>query len=77
MANIRVRAGSQNALKVIPFFSGSGVETLLSGSDDVSISGGLLNGMTLVYNSSTSKWEATLDLTSDNAQNLDIDGGIF
>jgi hypothetical protein len=74
MADIRVRVGSQNALKVIPSFSGS---TLLNESDDVSTNGGLSNGMTLVYNSSTSKWEATLDLTSDNAQNLDIDGGIF
>ncbi len=77
MADIRVRVGSQNALKVIPSFSGSGVETLLSGSDDVSTSGGLLDGMSIVYNSTISKWEATLDLTPDNTQNLDIDGGIF
>ena len=77
MADIRVRVGSQNALKIIPSFSGSGFETLLSGSDDVSTNEGLLNGMSLVYNSTISKWEATLDLTPDNTQNLDIDGGIF
>ena len=75
MADIRVRVGSQNALKVIPSFSGS--STSLNGSDDVSINGGLLNGMSLVYNSTSSKWEATLDLTPENTQNLDIDGGIF
>ena len=75
MADIRVRVGSQNALKVIPSFSGS--STSLNGSDDVSINGGLLNGMVLVYNSTISKWEATLDLTPGNTQNLNIDGGIF
>ena len=75
MADIRVRVGSQNALKVISSFYGS--STSLNGSDDVSINGGLLNGMSLVYNSTSSKWEATLDLTPENTQNLDIDGGIF
>ena len=75
MADIRVRVGSQNALKVVSSLSGS--SGTLSGLDDVSISGGLLNGMVLVYNSATSKWEATLELTPDNAQNLDIDGGNF
>jgi hypothetical protein len=33
--------------------------------------------MVLVYNSSTSKWEATLELTPGSAQNLDINGGNF
>ena len=75
MADIRVRVGSQNALKVVSSLSGS--SGTLSGLDDVSISGGLLNGMVLVYNSTSSKWEATLDLTPENTQNLDIDGGIF
>lgn len=75
MADIRVRVGSQNALKVVS--SLSGISGTLSGLDDVSISGGLLNGMVLVYNSAISKWEATLDLTPGNTQNLDIDGGIF
>ena len=75
MADIRVRVGSQNALKVVSSLSGS--SGTLSGLDDVSISGGLLNGMVLVYNSTISKWEATLDLTPGNTQNLNIDGGIF
>jgi hypothetical protein len=64
MADIKVRVGSQNALKVISSLGGSGI---LSGLDDVSISGGLLNGMVLVYNSTTSKWESVSG----------IDGGPF
>lgn len=75
MADIRVRVGSQNAIKVISSLSGS--SGTLNGLDDVSISGGLLNGMVLVYNSTISKWEATLDLTPGNTQNLDINGGNF
>ncbi len=75
MADIRVRVGSQNAIKVISSLSGS--SGTLEGLDDVSISGGLLNGMVLVYNSTISKWEATLDLTPGNTQNLDINGGNF
>ena len=39
MADIRVRVGSQNALKVVSSLSGS--SGTLSGLDDVSISGGL------------------------------------
>ena len=73
MADIKVRVGSQDAIKVLSSFSGGG--GTLSGSSDVDISGGLSNGMVLVYNSSTSKWEATLDLTPGSTQNLDINGG--
>lgn len=75
MADIRVRVGSQNAFKVVSSLSGS--SGTLNGLDDVSINGGLLNGMVLVYNSTISKWEATLDLTPGNTQNLDINGGNF
>ena len=75
MADIKVRVGSQNALKVISSLSGRS-ETL-SGLDDVDISGGLLDGMVIVYNSTISKWEATLNLTPGNTQNLDINGGNF
>jgi len=35
------------------------------------------NGMVLVYNSTTQKWDATLELTPGTAQNLDINGGNF
>ncbi len=66
-----------NIIKVKTSFSGNGGGGTLSGSDDVSISGGLLNGMVLVYNTTISKWEATLNLTPGNTQNLDINGGNF
>ena len=75
MADIKVRVGSQNAVKVLSSFSGGG--GTLGGLSDVDISGGLSNGMVLVYNSSTSKWESTLDLTPGTTQNLDINGGNF
>jgi len=75
MADIKVRVGSQNAIKVLTSLSGTGGS--LGSLSDVDISGGLSNGMVLVYNSSTSKWEATLELTPGSAQNLDINGGNF
>ena len=75
MAEIKVRVGSQNAIKVPATFGGAG--GTLAGLSDVDISGGLSNGMVLVYNTSTNKFEATLDLTPGNTQNLDINGGSF
>ena len=75
MADIKVRVGSQNAVKVLSSFSGGG--GTLGSLSDVGISGGVQNGMVLVYNSSTSKWEATLELTPGATQNLDINGGNF
>ncbi len=75
MANIKVRVGSQNAIKVPATFGGAG--GTLGAMSDVDISSGLQNGMVLVYNSSTSKWESTLDLTPGTTQNLDINGGNF
>jgi hypothetical protein len=44
---------------------------------DVNVSGGLSNGMVLVYNGVTNKWDATLELTPGTTQNLDINGGSF
>ena len=61
MSDIKVRVGSQNAIKVLSSFAGGG--GTLGGLSDVDISGGLQNGMVLVYNSSAAKWEATLELT--------------
>jgi hypothetical protein len=75
MADIKVRVGSQNAVKVLSSFAGGG--GTLGGLSDVDISGGVQNGMVLVYNSTTSKWEATLELTPGATQNLDINGGNF
>ena len=74
MADIKVRVGSQNAIKVLSSFAGGG--GTLGGLSDVDVSG-LSNGMVLVYNSSAAKWEATLELTPGSTQNLDINGGNF
>ena len=75
MADIKVRIGSQNAIKVLSSFSGGG--GTLGALSDIDISGGVSNGMVLVYNASSSKWEATLELTPGNTQNLNINGGSF
>ena len=73
MADIKVRVGSNEAIKVVSSLGGAG--GTLGGLSDVDISAGLENGMVLVYNSSTSKWVATLELTPGATQNLDINGG--
>ena len=75
MAEIKVRVGSRNANKVISSLSGSG--GTLAGLSDVDVSGGLSNGMVLVFNAATSKFEATLELTPGATQNLNINGGSF
>ena len=75
MADIKVRVGSNNANKVLSTISGSG--GTLGGLSDVDISGGLQNGMVLVFNAATSKFEATLELTPGATQNLNINGGSF
>ena len=75
MADIKVRVGSRNANKVISTISGGG--QTLGGLSDVDISGGLQDGMVLVFNAATSKFEATLELTPGASQNLNINGGSF
>ena len=75
MADIKVKVGQQNAIKVVSSLAGN-VSGSLSGLDDVNISNAQ-NGMVLVYNSSTQQWDATLELTPGASQNLDINGGSF
>ena len=75
MADIKVRVGSRNAKKVISTISGSG--GTLGGLSDVDISGGFQDGMVLVFNAATSKFEATDQLTPGATQNLNINGGSF
>jgi len=75
MSEIKVRVGARNANKVISSLSGGG--GTLGGLSDVDISGGLQNGMVLVFNAATSKFEATLELTPGASQNLNINGGSF
>jgi hypothetical protein len=75
MADIKVRVGQQNATKVISSLAGA--QTLsLSELSDVNASV-LSNGMVLVYNGLTKKFDATLELTPGATQNLDINGGNF
>ena len=75
MADIKIRVGQQNATKVISSLAGA--QTLsLSELSDVNAST-LSNGMVLVYNGVTKKFDATLELTPGATQNLDINGGNF
>ena len=75
MAAIKVKVGQQNSLKVVSAFSGD-ASISLAGLSDVA-AGTLQSGMVLVYNATTSKWDATLQLTPGTTQNLDINGGSF
>ena len=75
MADIKVRVGQQNDTKVISSLAGAQTLSLTELSDvNASV---LSNGMVLVYNGVTKKFDATLELTPGAAQNLDINGGNF
>ena len=75
MAEIKVRVGQKNAVKVTSSLAGASAGSLGELSD-VNVSNPQ-NGMVLVYNSTTQQWTGTLELTPGNAQNLDINGGSF
>lgn len=75
MPDIKVRVGQQNAVKVVSSIAGSQSMTL-GNLSDVNAAGAT-NGMVLVYNGTTGKWDATLELTPGATQNLDINGGSF
>ena len=75
MSNIKVRVGQQNAVKVVSSLAGN-VSGTLAGLSDVNITNPQ-NGMVLVYDASTNKFTATLELTPGATQNLDINGGSF
>jgi hypothetical protein len=75
MSEIKVRVGQQNAIKVVSSLGGA-QSVSLSDLIDVNATN-LLNGMVLVYNGVTEKWDATLSLTPETTQNLDINGGNF
>ena len=75
MADIKVRVGQQNATRVISSLAGA--QTLsLAELSDVNV-GTLQDGMVLVFNGVTKKFDATLELTPGATQNLDINGGNF
>ena len=75
MANIKVRVGQQTAVKVVSSLAGN-VSGTLAGLSDVEVTDPQ-NGMVLVYDATTAKFTATLDLTPGATQNLDINGGSF
>ena len=75
MAEIKVRVGQKNAVKVTSSLAGSAAGTIGELSD-VNASNPQ-NGMVLVYNSTTGQGTGTLDLTPGATQNLDINGGSF
>ena len=75
MADIKVRVGQHNATKVGSSLAGS--QTLALSELSYINASTVANGMVLVYNSTTQKWDATLELTPGTAQNLDINGGNF
>ena len=75
-AEIKVRVGPKPATKVISSLSSTTQITQLSELNDINAEN-LLDGMVLVYNGSTQKWDATLTLTPGATQNLDINGGSF
>ena len=75
MADIKVRVGQKNATKVISSLAGSATLSL-SELSDVNVTNPQ-DGMVLVYNGVTKKFDATLELTPGAAQNLDINGGNF
>ena len=78
MADIKVRVGQKNAVKVISSLAGAQALSLPELLDvDVDSFTSLTNGMVLVYNAAINKWQATIDLTPGNTQNLDINGGTF
>ena len=75
MAEIKVRVGQQNAIKVTSSLAGNTAGSIGELSD-VNASNPQ-NGMVLVYNSTTQQWTGTLELTPGATQNLDINGGSF
>ncbi len=75
MENIKVRVGQQNATKVISSLAGAQTLSLTELSDVNA--GTLTDGMVLVFNGVTRKFDATLELTPGATQNLDINGGNF
>lgn len=77
MSDIKVRVGQKNAIKIVSSIGGESILTLSELLDINADPENLRDGMVLVYNANSRKWDATLDLTPGNVQNLDINGGNF
>ena len=75
MAEIKVRVGQKNAVKVTSSLAGNAAGTIGELSDvDAS---NPQNGMVLVYNSTTQQWTGSLEFTPGATEFLDINGGCF
>ncbi len=72
MADIKVKIGGSDKIRVIPSIGAASLGALA----DVDTSN-LSNGSVLVYDSNTNKWTSTNILTSGEEQNLIINGGNF
>lgn len=72
MADIKVRVGTENTIKVIPSIGAATIGGLVD-VDTTNIG----NGYVLVYDSNTNKWTSTNILTAGEEQNLIINGGNF
>jgi hypothetical protein len=72
MADIKVRLGSENKIKVIPSLAPATIGAL----NDVDMTNST-DGSILVYDFGTKKWIATNILTPGEEQNLIINGGNF
>lgn len=78
MTNYSVRLGSTNAIKVRSTSLIAGDTNSLASLSDVDLAtNGLADGMVLVYNGSTGKWQSTAEITSGASRNMTINGGVF
>ena len=72
----KVRIGQQTATKVLSTSSSNSSGVTLAALGDVDATA-VSNGSVIVYNSTTSKWEATNTLSPGSTKNLDVNGGSF
>jgi len=78
MTNYSVRLGSTNAIKVRSTSLVASDTNSLAGLSDIDIvTNGLSDGMVLVYNASTGKWQSTSEITAGASRNMTINGGVF
>lgn len=78
MTNYSVRLGSTNAIKVRSTSLIAGDTNSLGSLSDIDIvTNGLSDGMVLVYNASSGKWQSTAEITGGASRNMTINGGVF
>jgi hypothetical protein len=76
MTNYSVRLGSTNAIKVRSTSLVASDTNSLAGLSDIDITtNGLADGMVLVYNAASGKWQSTSEITAGASRNMTINGG--